>query len=118
MSEVYDRTRLVELFGDDAATLAEVERDFLVTVREAEREIGATDDLAVIARAAHRLKGTAGMIGAGDLAHVAETIERAAHAGDLPGVRRQQLAFGREVERVAASAEKRHPRGRSSIVAE
>lgn len=101
VSEVYDRTRLVELFGDDAATLAEVERDFLVTAREAEREIGATDDLAEIARAAHRLKGTAGMIGAADLAHAAGAIERAAHEGDLAGVRRLSDAFRQEIERIA-----------------
>ena len=35
----YDRSKLIELFGDDAATLAEVERDFLETARDAEREI-------------------------------------------------------------------------------
>lgn len=101
MSEVYDRTRLVELFGDDAATLAEVERDFLVTAREAEREIAATDDLARIVGAAHRLKGTAGMIGAADLAHVAGAVERAAHAGDLPSVRRLSGAFSQEIDRIA-----------------
>lgn len=100
-SDVYDRTRLVELFGDDPATLAEVERDFLVTAREAEREIGATDNLVAIARAAHRLKGTAGMIGADDLAHVAGAIERAAHEGDLAGVRRLSDAFSQEIERIA-----------------
>jgi HPt (histidine-containing phosphotransfer) domain-containing protein len=101
VSDVYDRTRLVELFGEDPATLAEVEREFLVTAREAEREIDATDDLAMIARAAHRLKGTAAMIGAADLAHVAGAVERAAHGGDLPGVRRLGDAFSQEIERIA-----------------
>ena len=45
MSQAYDRDRLVELFGDDPRTLAEVEREFLDTARGAEREIAGTDDL-------------------------------------------------------------------------
>ena len=32
----YDRTKLVELFGEDPKTLAEVEREFLETARVAE----------------------------------------------------------------------------------
>ena len=31
--QAYDRDKLVELFGDDPATLAEVEREFLDTAR-------------------------------------------------------------------------------------
>ena len=34
MSPAYDRDKLVELFGDDPATLAEVEREFLDTARD------------------------------------------------------------------------------------
>ena len=56
MTQAYDRDKLVELFGDDPQTLAEVEREFLDTARTAEREIKGTDDCQVIARAAHRLK--------------------------------------------------------------
>jgi len=101
MTEAYDRGRLVELFGDDPATLAEVEREFLDTARGAEREIGATDDLETIARAAHRLKGASGMIGAADLGHIADAVERAAKAHDLRGVRRLHESFAEEVARVA-----------------
>ena len=43
MSAAYDRDKLVELFGNDP-TLAEVEREFFDTAREAAREIAATDD--------------------------------------------------------------------------
>ncbi len=75
MSEVYDRARLAELFGDDPGVLAEVERDFLDTARGAEREMRDTDDLRAIARAAHRLKGASGMIGATELGRVAEAVE-------------------------------------------
>lgn len=97
----YDRDRLVELFGNDPGTLAEVEREFLDTARIAEKEIVNTTDVAAIARAAHRLKGASGVIGASSLHTIAEAVERAAKANDLPGVRRMRETFGREVERVA-----------------
>ena len=97
----YDRDKLVELFGDDPRTLAEVEREFLETAREAAREIKGTDDFTTIARAAHRLKGASGMIGAATLRQIAEAIERAAKADDLLGVRRLHELFTREVQRVA-----------------
>lgn len=104
MTQAYDRDKLVELFGDDPATLAEVEREFLDTARVAEREIRDTDDLVVIARAAHRLKGASGMIGAASLRQVAEAVERAAKADDLPSVRRLYDMFSNEVQRVARQA--------------
>jgi HPt (histidine-containing phosphotransfer) domain-containing protein len=104
MSKAYDRDRLVELFGEDHRTLADVEREFLDTVRTAEREIAGTDDLVAIARAAHRLKGASGMIGADALHRVAEAVERAAKADDLPAVRRLHGMFSQEVRRVAEQA--------------
>jgi len=104
MSSAYDRDKLVELFGDDPRTLAEVEREFLDTARGAEREITGTDDLAAIARVAHRLKGASGMIGAAALRQIAEAVERAAKAEDLPSVRRLHGMFSREVQRVAEQA--------------
>jgi HPt (histidine-containing phosphotransfer) domain-containing protein len=102
--QAYDRDKLVELFGDDPRTLAEVEREFLDTARVAEREIKGTDDLTVIARAAHRLKGASGTIGAAPLREIAEAIERAVKAEDLSGVRRLHGIFGEEVRRVAEQA--------------
>jgi HPt (histidine-containing phosphotransfer) domain-containing protein len=104
MTEAYDRDKLVELFGDDPATLAEVEREFLDTARTAECEIKETDDFTVIARAAHRLKGASGMIGAVSLRQIAEAIERAAKAEDLLTVRRLRGIFSHEVRRVAEQA--------------
>ena len=106
MSEVsailaYDRDKLVELFGDDPSTLAEVEQEFLDTARVAEREIMGSSDCALIARAAHRLKGASGMIGAASLRTIAETVEKAAKAQDLSSVRRLHELFTREVKRVA-----------------
>src|SRR5262249_15006132 len=96
--------RLVELFGNDPKTLAGVEREFAQTAREAEREIAAADDLEIIARAAHRVKGASGMIGATALHRTAESLERAAKAGDHPGVRRLRILFNQEVKRVAEQA--------------
>lgn len=104
MTQAYDREKLVELFGSDPGTLAEVEREFLDTAREAALEIAATDDLTVIARAAHRLKGASGMIGAASLRQIAEAIERSAKAADLPSIRRLHDVFRREVKRVADQA--------------
>lgn len=104
MSAAYDRDRLVELFGDDPVTIAEIEHEFFETARDAAREIAGTDDLATIARAAHRLKGASGMIGATALHRIAEAIERAAKGGDLPDVRRTEAALRLEVLRVAEQA--------------
>ena len=105
MSGPCDRERLVELFGNDHRALAEVEREFLETVRVAEREIAGTDDLAVVARVAHRLKGASGMIGAMALCHLAGGIEQAAKAADWPGLRRLHGALGEEARRVAEQAD-------------
>ncbi|HYI06544.1 MAG TPA: Hpt domain-containing protein [Reyranella sp.] len=102
--QAYDRDKLIELFGDDPGTLAEVEREFLDTAREAAREIKGTDDFIVIARAAHRLKGASGMIGALALRQIAESVERSAKAEDLPTVRRLRELFDHEVRRVAEQA--------------
>ena len=104
MSNAYDRDKLVELFGDDPGTLAEVEREFIDTARVAEREIESTNDFIVIARAAHRLKGASGMIGAAMLRQIAEAVELAAKAEDLPTVRRLREIFSQEVRRVAEQA--------------
>ena len=123
MSEAYDRNRLVELFGDDAATLAEIEREFLETAQVARSEICETEELETIARSAHRLKGASGMVGAVALGRIAEALERAAIAGDLPRVRGLDGAFAQEVTRVAlqvgaAQAGVAQTRGRSITVAE
>jgi HPt (histidine-containing phosphotransfer) domain-containing protein len=104
MTQAYDRDKLVELFGDDPKTLAEVEREFLDTARDAACEIKDTDDFTAIARAAHRLKGASGVIGARVLRQIAEAIERAAKAEDLSTVRRLRELFAPEVRRVAEQA--------------
>ena len=100
----YDRGKLVELFGNDPATVAVIEREFFDTACEVAREIAATEDLDTIARAAHRLKGASGMIGAAPLREIAEAVERAAKAHDLGLVRGLHDRFCGEVLRVAEQA--------------
>ena len=100
----YDRNKLVELFGGNPSTIAEVEREFFDTARDVAREIAATEDLGTIARAAHRLKGASGMIGAAPLRAIAEAVERAAKAHDLGRVRGLHDRFCGEVLRVAEQA--------------
>ena len=102
--QAYDRDKLVELFGDDPRTLAEVEREFLETARDVAREIKDPDEFIAIARAAQRLKGASGMIGALALRQIAEAVERAAKAEDLSTVRRLRELFDPEVRRVAEQA--------------
>lgn len=104
MMSAYDRNKLIELFGSDPSTIAEVEREFFDTARDAAREIAATEDLGVIARAAHRLKGASGMIGAVPLREIAEMVERAAKAHDLDRVRGLHDRFCGEVLKVAEQA--------------
>lgn len=118
MSQAYDRNRLIELFGDDATTLAEIESAFLDTARDARREIRETENLETIARVAHRLKGASGMVGAVALGRIAEAVERAVVAGDLPRVRGLDDAFAQEVTRVADQVGAAQARGRSITVAE
>jgi len=100
----YDRNKLVELFGGNPSIIAEVEREFFETARDVAREIAATEDLATIARAAHRLKGASGMIGAASLREIAEAVERAAKAQDLDTVRGMHDRFCGEVTKVAEQA--------------
>ncbi len=102
MSRAYDRGRLVELFGEDASTVAEVEREFLDTARDAALEIRGTDDFERIAKAAHRVKGASGMIGADALGRVAAAVEHAARARDLAAVRALNTSFSDEVAKVAS----------------
>lgn len=104
MSSPYDRARLIELFGNDTGALSDVLHAFLDTVRVADQEIRAAADPGAVARAAHRLKGASGMIGASALHQIAGAIESAAKMHDLSGVRSLHGMIGREMARVARVA--------------
>ena len=83
--------------GGEMVPLEKIEDELQSIVREV---LGTTDP-GVIARAAHRLKGASGMIGAEALHAISEAVERTAKAGDMSSVRRLLEAFRSEVRKVA-----------------
>jgi signal transduction histidine kinase/DNA-binding response OmpR family regulator len=80
-----DRDVLAAWLGDDQAEIDGLLRKFRTTAVDAEREITAAfrvGDLAVLAAAAHKLKGAAHTVGAGRLGQAAGGLEQAGKAGD------------------------------------
>jgi len=102
--QAYDRDKLVELFGDDPRTLAEVEREFLDTARVAERENHGHRRLEGDRPRRPPPEGRVGHDRAATLRQIAEALERAAKGDDLTGVRRLYGLFAQEVRRVAEQA--------------
>ncbi|WP_395711086.1 ATP-binding protein [Reyranella sp.] len=80
-----DRTVLDPWIGDDEAARRDLLDKFGLSAAESRRDIEtamAAGDLAALAAAAHRLKGSALAVGARALGDAAATLERAAKAGD------------------------------------
>ena len=114
---VLDDTTLAKLIGDDAATLAEVRRDFVVSARftaEEMRDAVKHDEHATVGSLAHRLKSSARAIGALELGRWCERLEVADKAAD--GERLRRLLAGFEVA-LAALLDRMAP-GDSASVAE
>ena len=100
-----DRTVLAEISGGDAAT----ERDIFIDFRRVNDEDAAmlkravaTNNFPQVARAAHRIKGASGMVGALALASVCERIEQASRANDWTTVTADMHAFHEEWVRLNA----------------
>jgi HPt (histidine-containing phosphotransfer) domain-containing protein len=98
VSAAYDRDKLVELFGNDPTTLARSSASSSTPPGARARDRRDRRSR-TIARAAHRLKGASGMIGAAPLHQIAEAIERAAKAHDLETVRAWRPGSSRDPAR-------------------
>jgi signal transduction histidine kinase/DNA-binding response OmpR family regulator len=84
-SPAIDRTVLDPWIGGDEAARRDLLDKFRFSAAESRRDIEtamAAGDLAALAAAAHRLKGSALAVGARALGDAAATLERAAKAGD------------------------------------
>jgi HPt (histidine-containing phosphotransfer) domain-containing protein len=84
--EILDLGRLEEAFEDDTGGIAELLEMALETGAKHRRTLVdglAAGDANVVARAAHSIKGSAGNIGAGQVARLAAELEEHARAGDL-----------------------------------
>ncbi|HTW54300.1 MAG TPA: ATP-binding protein [Stellaceae bacterium] len=100
-----DRDKLAELSGGDERLEREILADFRQAADTDAAELTAAIDSAdqeQITRAAHRLKGASGMIGALPLAAICSRIETASRAGDAAAVAAEIAPLQREVERLAA----------------
>jgi HPt (histidine-containing phosphotransfer) domain-containing protein len=86
--EILDLARLEEAFEDDTSGIAELLEMALETGAKHRRTLVdglAAEDATVVARAAHSIKGSAGNIGAGQVARLAAELEERAREGDLAG---------------------------------
>jgi PAS domain S-box-containing protein len=114
-----DAVTLDQFTGGDEDLRREMLREFLAANAAdavALREALAGEDVAAIARAAHRAKGASRMIGAQRFADVAERIENAARTGDRAAVRGCVTDFEREQARLVEClrAETGERQGRSN----
>jgi HPt (histidine-containing phosphotransfer) domain-containing protein len=110
-----DSVTLNQFTGGDEELRLEMLREFLAANAAdavALREALAGEDVAAIARAAHRVKGASRMIGAQPFADVAGRIEEAARTENRAAVRGCVTDFEREqarlVERLRAETGERH----------
>jgi HPt (histidine-containing phosphotransfer) domain-containing protein len=101
---VLDLSRLEEAFEDDRAGIAELLELALETGKKHSRllEEGlANGDVAVVARAAHGIKGSAGNIGATAIYELAIELDERARAGNLEGARERIDAIDAAYARLA-----------------
>ena len=106
---ILDITRLEEAYEDDVAGIAELLEMALATGkkhRDALEQGLADGDAAVVARAAHGIKGSAGNIGANVVYGLATELDARARTGNLEGVRERvdaiETAYARVAEEVRA----------------
>jgi HPt (histidine-containing phosphotransfer) domain-containing protein len=103
---ILDLTRLEEAFEDDTAGIAELLEMALETGAKYRRmleEAVASADASTVARAAHGIKGSAGNIGASEVATLAAELDQRARTGNLDGARERIDAINAAYERVAGA---------------
>jgi HPt (histidine-containing phosphotransfer) domain-containing protein len=101
---VLDLSRLEEAFEDDRAGIAELLELALETGKKHSRLLQeglANGDAAVVARAAHGIKGSAGNIGATAIYELAIELDERARAGNLEGARERIDAIDAAYARLA-----------------
>ncbi len=100
---VIDESRLMAEFGGDLEILAELRDLFLdhaPPLHEAIKQAIIAEDLAVIARDAHSLKGACATYGAPRLAMVCKILEKAAKDGDWDLINEHRDLFAVEYTKV------------------
>jgi histidine phosphotransfer protein HptB len=101
---VLDLARLKEAFEDDVVGIADLLEMALETGKKHRRAIEEgleSGDAAVVARAAHGIKGSAGNIGANVVYRLATELDASARTGSLDGARARLDAIDAAYARVA-----------------
>jgi HPt (histidine-containing phosphotransfer) domain-containing protein len=101
---VLDISRLEEAFEDDVAGIADLLEMALETGKKHRRALEeglVAGDAAVVARAAHGIKGSAGNIGANVVYRLAVELDERARAGNLDGAGERVAAIDAAYARVA-----------------
>ena len=108
-NQILDLARLEEAFEDDTSGIAELLEMALETGAKHRRTLAAgiaAGDATLIARAAHAIKGSAGNIGAGEVADLAAQLDERAREGDLSDAAERisgiEAGYARLAERVRA----------------
>jgi HPt (histidine-containing phosphotransfer) domain-containing protein len=103
-SEILDLGRLEEAFENDRAGIAELLEMALETGakhRASMDDALTRADATALARAAHGIKGSAGNIGALEVAALATELDQRARAGNLDGARERVDAIAAAYDRLA-----------------
>jgi HPt (histidine-containing phosphotransfer) domain-containing protein len=102
--DILDLTRLEEAFEDDTNGIADLLEMALETGAKHRRALEqglAEGDPAIVARAAHGIKGSAGTIGANEVYRMATELDARARDGDLSDARQRTDAIVAAYAKVA-----------------
>jgi two-component system, sensor histidine kinase and response regulator len=102
-NDAFDMNTALASAGDNMETLREVAAVFIEQaplMTEELRAASAAGDAATVHRAAHTLKGSAGIFGAAALVRVAAEVEKRARAGEIAGLQPLEMELEAEVDRL------------------